>query len=717
MIRYRYSAWDGSQEAFQPAPEDVLDSLADYLLQGGDLHKALRMLMQRGLTDRQNRVMPGLQDVLNRLRALKEQQLRQYDPNRVLDDLRRQLDAIVARERQTLEAQLEATRQRLEGLAADADPETAQQHANEARAVQEMEELVAERRDQLEALPRDLGETIRRLQQYDFLDQQARADFDALVQALQQQAMDTLLQSMVQRLHNMRPEDMQRLRQMLEDLNRLLEQREWGEEDDFSAFRQQYQDMFPGGMPESLDEFLEQLAHNMQAMQSLLNSLSDETRQELQRLMQQVFGDAHLQQAMADLMQYLQAYMQQEGIGERFPFQGQEALPLQDALRLIERLQGMERLEDTLERVLWGADVQQIDDEQVRQLMGEEAHGQVQAIKDLAEQLQQKGYVRQSQNRLELTARGIRQIAQKAMLDIFASMRRDQFGKHGAVRRGPGGQHLEETKAYVYGDPFDLHLARTVMNAVLRTAAQPPLHLAPQDFEVYGSEAVARCSTVLLLDMSGSMERFSRFAAAKKVALALDALIRTQFPRDTLHIVGFFTYAQELKLEDLPYLTPKPFGFFPYMYSDMYHNPMGYLDLQIEAADAIAGRVDVPQAFTNIQAGLQVAAHLLTRQHAVNKQVILITDGEPTAHIRERKICLEYPPSQRTLLETLKEVKRCTRDGITINTFMLGQDYYMERFVNELTRINRGRAFFTSPENIGDYILVDYLTNRRKKIA
>jgi uncharacterized protein with von Willebrand factor type A (vWA) domain len=717
MIRYRYSAWDGSQDAFHPAPEDVLDSLADYLLQGGDLQKALRMLMQRGMTDRQSRVMPGLQDVLNRLRAMKEQQLQQYDPNRVLDDLRRQLDAIVARERQALEAQLQATRQRLEGLEADTDPETAQQRANEARAVQEMEELVAERRAQLEALPRDVGETIRRLQRYDFLDQSARADFEALVQALQQQAMDTLLQSMVQRLQHMRPEDMQRMRHMLEDLNRLLEQREWGEEGDFSEFVHKYRDMFPHGMPESIDEFLEQLAHNMQAMQSLLNSLSDEKRQELQRLMQQAFGDEPLQQAMAELMQYLQAYMQQEGIGERFPWQGAEELPLQEALHLIERLQGLERLEDTLERVLWGADPQQIDDEQVRQLMGEEAHGQVQAIKDLAEQLQQKGYVRKSKDRLELTARGIRQIAQKAMLDIFASMRRDQFGKHGAVRRGASGQRLEETKAYVYGDPFDLHLARTVMNAVLRTAAQPPIHLAPQDFEVHGSEAVSRCSTVLLLDMSGSMERFSRFAAAKKVALALDALIRTQFPRDTLHIVGFFTYAQELKLEDLPYLTPKPFGFFPYMYSDMYHNPMGYLDLQIEAADAIAGRVDVPQAFTNIQAGLQVAAHLLTRQHAVNKQMILITDGEPTAHIRDRKICLEYPPSQRTLLETLKEVKRCTRHGITINTFMLGQDYYMERFVNELTKINRGRAFFTSPDNIGDYILVDYLTNRRKKIA
>lgn len=717
MIRYRYSEWDGSQESFSPAPEDVLDSLADHVLQGGDLQKALRTLLQRGMMDRQGRVMPGLQDILHRLRALKEQQRRQYDPNSALHELRRKLDDIVARERQTLDAQLEATRQRLEDMTVETAAATAQQRENEARAVREMEDIVADHQAQLDALPREVSETVRRLQQYDFVDQQAREAFAALLQSLQQQAMDTLLQSLQQQAQAMRPEDLQRLRQMLEDLNRLLEQREWGEEGNFQDFLDTYRDMFPQGAPESLEALLEQLAQHMQAMQALLNSMSEAQRRDLHQLMQHVFGDEAMQQALADLMQYVQAHMQQQGLGEGFALQGSEELPLQEALRLMEQLQGLERLEDQLERVLWGADPQQLDAEQVRQWMGEEAHGQVQALQDLTEQLAQKGYIRQSQDRLELTARGIRQIAHKAMLDIFASLRRDQFGKHGAQRHGTGGQRLEETKAYVYGDPFDVHLARTVMNAVLRRAARPPLRLAPEDFEVHGTESVARCSTVLLLDMSGSMERFSRFAAAKKVALALDALIRTQFPRDTLHIVGFFTYAEELKLADLPYLTPKPFGFFPYMYSDMYHNPMGYLDFQIDAAEAIAGRVEVPQAFTNIQAGLQVAAHLLARQHAANKQVILITDGEPTAHILDRKICLEYPPSQRTILETLKEVKRCTRHGITINTFMLGQDYYMERFVNELTKINHGRAFFTAPETIGDYILVDYMTNRRKKIA
>lgn len=717
MIRYRYSRWDGLQESIHPASEAVLDSLVDHLLQQGDLQKALRAIMQRGMMDRQGQVVPGLQDILKQLRAQKEASLQQYDPNRVLEDVQQQLETIVARELQTLDEQLAATRQRAARFAADL-PETAQQRANERRAVQEMEDIVAERRQLLENLPRQVSDTIQRLQGYDFVDRQAQADFDALVQRLQQQLLDHLGQLMQQRLQQMHAQDKQRLQQMLHDLNQLLEQREWGRQGDFQAFLDQYSDMLPADKPPNLEAFLQQMAAQMAAMQSLLNSMSAEKRQELQQVLQEACGDQQLQQNLAELMQHLQTYMQQHELGEALPFHGKQSLPLQETLQLIERLQGLEDLEKTIERVLWGADLQEIDAEQVRDLMGEEVHGQVQALKDMAERLEEQGYIRKSANKLELTARGIRQIAQRAMLDIFASIRRDHFGRHHMARRGPGGQRLEDTKPYEFGQAFEIHLARTLMNALQRrTAAGHQVRLAAEDFAVYSTESVSRCVTVLLLDMSGSMERFNRFAAAKKVALALDALIRTQFPRDSFHIVGFYTYAQELKIADLPYLTPKPFGFFPYIYSDMYYNAMGYLDLQVDAADIIRGQTDVPQAFTNIQAGLQVAEHLFARQRTVNKQVILITDGEPTAHIRERKICLEYPPSERTLRETLKEVKRCTRAGITINTFMLGQDHYMERFVNELTKINRGRAFFTSPDNIGDYILVDYLANRRTRIA
>ena len=720
MMRYRYTMWDGSQSPFMnPSPEDVLDGLTDHLLQGGDLHKALRMLMQRGMMNRQGQRMPGMQDILKQVRQTKEALLQQYHPDGVLTDLQRQLDDIVARERQALEAQLDATRQRASQID-DAAPDAAQQRANEERAIQEMEDVVAEHLETLDHLPpQDVGETIRRLVPYDFIDRQAKADFDALVQSLQQQAMQSLFQMLQQRLQQLTPEDVQRLRQMLEDLNELLERRDRGEADDrdFQAFLERHRDLFPDGTPKRLDDFLEQMARQMEAMQSLLNSMSSDMRQALQDLMQGQFDDAGMQQALAELMQHLQHTMQQHGLGDPFPFRGEASLSLQEALRLIERLQGLEALENSLESVLWGGDPNQIDEQQVQALMDDATAGQVQALKEMAERLEAQGYIRKTGERMELTARGVRKIALRAMLDIFSTLRRDQMGRHRLSRRGAGGERLGETKPYTFGDAFDLDLPRTVMNAVMRTSDTPPIKLAPQDFETYQTESASRCATVLLLDMSGSMERLNRFPAAKRVALALDAMIRTQFPRDSLAIVGFYTYAQEIDLQDLPYLSPKPFGFFPYMYSDMFHNPMGYLDLQLDAADAISGRIDVPQAFTNIQAGLMVAERIFARQHTPNKQIILITDGEPTAHIRDGKICLEYPPSQRTLLETLKEVKRCTRQGITINTFMLGQDYYMERFVDSLASVNRGRTFLTSPENIGDYILVDYLNHRRKKIA
>jgi len=720
MMRYRYTMWDGSQAPFMnPSAEDVLDGLTDHLLQEGDLNKALRMLMQRGMMNRQGQVMPGMQDILKQVRQTKENLLQQYNPDGVLTDLQQQLDEIVARERQALEAQLAATRQRTSHLD-DESPDAAQQRANEERAIREVEDLVAERLETLDHLPsQDLGETIRRLTSYDFVDRQAKADFDALVQSLQQRAMESLLQTMQQHLQQLTPEDVQRMRQTLEDLNELLERRatEGADDRDFQAFLERHRTLFPDGTPNSLDEFLEQMARQMEAMQSLLNSMSEDMHQALQELLQGQFGDAGLQQALAELMQHLQQTMQQHSLGKPFPFQGEESLSLQEALHLIERLQGLEALEDHLENVLWGGDPNQIDAQQVQALLDHATAGQVQALKEMAERLEEQGYLRKTGERMELTARGVRKIAQRAMMDIFSTLRRDQMGQHRQSRRGVGGERLGETKPYTFGDAFDLDLPHTVMNAVMRTSSAPPITLAPQDFETYRTESASRCATVLLLDMSGSMERLNRFTAAKRVALALDAMIRTQFPRDTLAIVGFYTYAQEIDLQDLPYLSPKPFGFFPSMYSDMFHNPMGYLDLQLDAADAISGRIDVPQAFTNIQAGLMVAERLFTRQHTPNKQIILITDGEPTAHISDGKIRLEYPPSKRTLHETLKEVKRCTRQGITINTFMLGQDYYMERFVDHLTRINRGRTFLTSPENIGDYILVDYLNHRRKKIA
>ena len=374
-----------------------------------------------------------------------------------------------------------------------------------------------------------------------------------------------------------------------------------------------------------------------------------------------------------------------------------------------------ERLDRMLDGVFWGSAADTIDDDLVGRIMGNEARRQVRVLKEIAEGLEP--YMERNGTRLQLTACGIRRIAQRAMLDVFSALRRGSFGGHAVTQRGVGGERLETSRPYRFGDAFAINLERTIMNAVRRADGQASLRLAPQDFEVYDTESAVRCTTVLLLDMSGSMARHGRFTAAKRVALALDALIRTRFPRDRLHVVGFCTYAEELQLADIPCLSPKPLGFFPSFYRRMERHPLGFVNVQVDAAEAARGRASVPAAFTNIQAGLQAAGRLFDRQRAANRQIILITDGEPTAHLRGRSICLEYPPSPHTLTETLREAKRCTRRGIIINTFMLGENGPMKRFVGELTQVNRGRAFFAAPTNLGEYILVDYLAHRGANAA
>jgi len=262
---------------------------------------------------------------------------------------------------------------------------------------------------------------------------------------------------------------------------------------------------------------------------------------------------------------------------------------------------------------------------------------------------------------------------------VFAHLKRDRFGRHLVSYRGAGGDQGDDTKAYEFGDAFLLDLKKTLMNAVERGGPGTPVSLAPGDFEVYRTELSTRAATVLMLDMSRSMINNDLFLPAKKVALALHALIRGQFPRDSLHIVGFSLYARQFTADQLPSLS----------WSDW-------------------------NVGTNMHAGFELARQLLGRHQGGNKQILMITDGEPTAHLEGGEAEFSYPPTRRTLQETLKEVQRCTRDGITINTFMLDRSHALAAFVEEMARINRGRAFFSTPDRLGEYVLVDYVRAKRR---
>jgi uncharacterized protein with von Willebrand factor type A (vWA) domain len=540
-----------------------------------------------------------------------------------------------------------------------------------------LEQRAARKQQFLDQLPGDPAGQIAQLTDYDFMDPGAREQFQELLAMLQQQVMQSYFQGMQQGIQQMTPEDLAGLREMVRDLNQMLEQRALGQEPDFQSFMDKHGQYFPGA--ESLDQLIEQLRRQQAAMQSLLDSMSPEQRQQLQAAMDQLLQDDRLRWDLAQLAQNLNRLAPIES--ESYPFTGDESLSLQEAMRVMQQVQGLDELEQQFRQAQFGG-MENIDPELVRELMGTESAEDVQRLQQLTKLLEDAGYIEKRGRRFELTPRGMRKIGQKALNDIFSHLKRDRAGNHATDLRGAMGDRTDDTKEYEFGDPFLLDLKGTLMNSVRREGTGSPLKLTPDDFEVYRTELLTQSSTVLMVDMSRSMLLRGCFFAAKKVALALNSLIRGQFPRDSLYIVGFSYQAHELKPDALPQLV-----WDEYEYG------------------------------TNMQHGFMLARRLLGKHKGANKQIIMITDGEPTAHWEGSRVHFNYPPTYRTIQETLKEVVRCTKDDITINTFMLERGYYLADFINQVTQLNHGRAFFAEPEHLGEYILVDYVDRKRKTKA
>ncbi len=674
--RARYSRWDGSQQVADLDADEILAALADDVMAEGDLAEALRRLMERGwrTADPTRGEMAGLRDLMERLERRRDELLERYQLRDVLSDIRRELDEIVAQERTGVE-------RRLEEASGARDPQ-----AQEADLRSMLRDVAARRLDQLDALPADIGQRIQGLQDYDFLEPPARERFDALVKRLQQQVLDQYVSGMSDAIRSMSPDDLAANREMVRDLNELIRQRIGGGDPDASGFLAKHGQFFPGAR--TFDDIIDQLAQRMAAMQSLLRSMSPDQRAELQSMMEALLRDDRLLIDLAQLASNLDLLLP-GGLGERVPFGGDEPLGLEGALAQIARLQAMDRLEDALSDVESPGDLAAIDRSEVRQLLGDDAARELDALDDLAKRLEAAGYLSSDGGRLTLTARGSRRIGQKVLDDLFARLQRDAFGGHRLDRAGRGGEREETTKPYEFGDPFHLDLRGTLFNALAREenapgARQPMgrIRLSPSDFEVHRTELLTQTSTVLLVDMSRSMLLRGCFLAAKKVAVALDTLIRTQYPRDHLSVIGFAYYAREIAPGSLAELT--------------WH---GY------------------EYGTNLQHGLMLARRILERHPSTNKEIVVITDGEPTAHFEGGQVEFNYPPTRRTIGETLREVQRCTKEGITINTFMLERSRALAEFVAHMTRLNRGRAFYSTPERLGEYVLVDFVNRRTKRVS
>ncbi len=651
--RFRYSRWDGTQHLDAPDADEVLEALSDDLMSYGDLSSALQRLYRWGNED-----MPGLEQLLRELRERREQELARYDLDSTVESIREQLQEVVDTERQGIDRKV-----------AESPPENRKL----------MEKLAKQRRNQLDRIPEDLGGRMKGLRQYEFMDEEAREKFDQLLQQLQQQMLNQMFQGMKQSIQSMTQQDLSAVREMVRDLNRMLEQRRQGLDTSasFRDFMQKYGQMFPPGI-DTLDQLLEHLQRQMAQMNSLMQSLTPPARDELRRMMDQLLQDDSLRLELARLGALMQQMAPPSELTERYPFFGDEPMSMQQAMGLMERLQQMDRLESQLERGSFRLD--DIDRSLAEQMLGPEARQQLDQMRQVTEVLEKAGYVERRDRRLELTPRGMRRVGQGALREIFNQLKKSRIGQHRITPTGQGVDAGDELKLYEFGDPFLLDMKETLFNSLERQGKGVPVKIEPPDFVVHRTEHTSQASTVLMIDMSRSMFLRGCFLAAKKVAIALDSLIRTQFPRDTLYVVGFSNHAVELKPHSLP---------------------------GIALNDYVYG--------TNMQHAFQVGRSLLAR-HRGNRQIIMVTDGEPTAHLDERgRVFFAYPPTFRTIQETLREVRRCTRDRIVINTFMLERGPYLTEFVNQMTRINKGRAFFVSPERLGEYILVDYVSGKQRR--
>lgn len=656
---FRYSRWDGTQRGFDLDADALLDEMTDDLLYHGDLHAALRRMLQQGLRDRNGEQLLGLREMLQRLRERRKEMLDRYDLGGVYEEIAQRLRDIVDEER-------EGIQRRVDDATSRGDP----------REREIVEAAAEQRREELDQLPPDLAGRIQALQRYEWMDDGARQKFEELVNELREQLMQSYFNQLSEGMRNLTPERMQRMKDMLAELNRMLEQRERGEEPDFQGFMERYGDFFPGN-PQSLDELLEQMAQSMAQMQQLLNSMTPEQRAQLQALAESLLQDMDLRWQVDQLARNLQQAFPQLPWERSMGFRGDDPLSMAQMPGLLDALGDMDDLEHLLRQATQPGELAEVDLERAREMLGEDAARSLERLAELARMLEEAGLIEQREGRLELTPRGIRAIGQKALGDIFRKLMKDRSGRHDVQFAGTGHDPAYEHKPYEWGDPFRLNVEETVKNAIWRSGVGTPVRLQPVDFEVERTEQTTRSATVLLLDVSLSMPMRDNFLPAKKVAMALHALITSQYPRDYFGLVSFGRVAREVTPDRLPEMS----------------------------WDFEWG--------TNMQHALLLARKMLAKQTGT-KQVIMVTDGEPTAHITPDGYAhFEYPSSPITLEETLKEVMRCTRDGIRINTFMLDESVYLRSFIERMMRINRGRAFFTTSDTLGDYVLVDFLEQRR----
>ncbi|HZB59977.1 MAG TPA: hypothetical protein VFA73_12400 [Actinomycetota bacterium] len=675
-MSYRYGAWRGGPDPLEP-PFDVagaLDRLGERVLSGDRAADALRNLLRQGMPGTR-----GLRDLLRQARDRRRELRERGRLDGTLEQVRELLDQAVEQERQALFP----------------DP-------SDAARLAEAE---------LDQLPPDTARAVRQLADYQWRSPEAAATYEQIRDLLRREVLDSQFRGMRDALAGASPEELQRIRDMVADLNAMLEADARGEDTQrqFEEFMERYGDMFPE-RPRSLEELVDALARRAAAASRLAASLTPEQRAELAALSQSVLGDLGLQYELDRLGRSLRSRRPDLRWDQGAPMAGEQPLGLGDATTALEELADLESLEASLGQRYPGASLDDIDLEAVERALGRAAVDDVETLRRLERELTEQGYLVREQGELKLSPKAIRRIGAVALRRVFSSLDEGRRGDHDVPGLGLAGEPTGASRPWVFGDEEPLDVVRTVRNAVLRGgavdsrghlasgsasvplrgAAQPEagfprartvggaVDLAPEDFEVEETERRTSAAVCLLVDQSYSMLLRETWGMAKATALALHSLVSTRYPQDALEVIGFSLLARTVRPAELPDL------------------------------DAAVGQG------TNLHHALVLAGRHLDRHPEAEPVVLVVTDGEPTAHLEpDGYPIFDYPPDPRTIELTLTEVTRLTRRRATINTFMLDDDPRLVAFVDLIARLNGGRVFAPSPDRLGDYVVSDYLRARR----
>ncbi len=537
------------------------------------------------------------------------------------------------------------------------------------------------RESQLDMLPGDTARAVRSLSEYDWRSPQARATFEELKDLLRKEVLDSRFRGMKQALEQAAddPHALDRVKDMMADLNEMLAADARGEhtQADFDKFMAKHGDLFPD-QPENLEQLVDSLARRQAAAERMMRSLAPEQRQELADLSQAALADMDLQSQMDQLTRALQQRRPDLDWGSRQRVQGEQPLGMGSAVDALEELADLDELDDSLGQDYPGASLEDVDEDAVARALGRQAVDDVEALRRVERELEAQGYLVREHGRLELSPKAVRRLGATALRRVFASLASAARGDHDVPDAGATGELTGSSRAWQFGDEQPLDVVRTVGNAVKRAGPGRRVQLDVEDFEVVETERRTSAAVALLVDLSFSMVLRDTWGAAKSTALALHALATSQYPQDAVQVIGFANLARVLKPTEL------------------------------------AG-LDVSQVQgTNLQHALMLAGRFLDRHPSSERIVLVVTDGEPTAHLmRDGSSWFDWPPAPETIELTLAEVDRTTRRGATINVFLLDDDPRLAAFVDEVARRNGGRVFATSPDSLGDYVVSDYLRMRR----